>query len=145
MKAAVCRLSPSVYTLLPKQLFLPVFISMTHWFDLRPLASATLSILDPHGDSSWISCCFPVSWRSCSFGSSEPAPSQAPAVHRWGTQWGGPTQSPESGTELAELVCPPALPNPGHRASSLWFELRIHFVFLFLYLYFPVWSLSFST
>ncbi|EDL88936.1 rCG42394 [Rattus norvegicus] len=30
-----------------------------------PLAPATLSILDPHQDSSWISCCCPVSWRFC--------------------------------------------------------------------------------
>ena len=30
-------------------------------------------ILDPYLDSSWISCCCPVSWRSFRFGSAGPA------------------------------------------------------------------------
>ena len=34
-----------------------MFIAVSHWSGLRPLASATLSILDPHWDSSQISCC----------------------------------------------------------------------------------------
>jgi hypothetical protein len=46
-----------------------------HWSGSRPLVSTTLSILDPHQDSSRISCCCPVSWRSSSFGSAGPAPS----------------------------------------------------------------------
>ena len=40
------------YTLLPKQLYSQKFITMCHWSCLRPLASATLSVLDPHLDSS---------------------------------------------------------------------------------------------
>jgi hypothetical protein len=52
------------YTLLSTHLYrLPIFITMSHRSGLRPLASATLSTLDPHWDSLWISCCRPVSWR----------------------------------------------------------------------------------
>ena len=79
-----------VYTLLPKQLYLQMFIAMSHWSGSRPLDSATLSILDPHQDSSWISCCCPVPWRSCSFGSIVPTLSHAPTVHRWGRCWAVP-------------------------------------------------------
>jgi hypothetical protein len=39
------------YTLMPKQLY-----------GLRPLASATPSVLDPHQESSRIFCCCPVTW-----------------------------------------------------------------------------------
>lgn len=42
----------------------------------------------------------PISWRSCSFGSLGPAPSPAPAVHKWDRCWDGPTQSPGSEPEL---------------------------------------------
>jgi hypothetical protein len=56
---------------LPTQLSLQMFIAMSYWSGLRLLASATLSILDPHGDFSQISCS--VSWRSCGFGSAVPA------------------------------------------------------------------------
>ena len=62
--------------------FLQMFIAMSHWSSMRPLASATPSILEPHWDSSSLSCWCPVSWRSCSFGSVGPAPSHTPAVHR---------------------------------------------------------------
>lgn len=37
---------------------------------------------------------YPVSWRSCSFGSAGAAPSCAPADHRWGGCWGWPTHHP---------------------------------------------------
>ena len=67
-------------TLSSTHLCLLMFIAMT-WSDLRSLASATLSILEPHWDSSRIPCCCPVSWRSCSFGSVGPA-SCTPAVHQ---------------------------------------------------------------
>ena len=59
------------YTLLSTHLHLQILITLSHWSGLRPLASATLSILDPHGDFSQISCS--VSWRSCGFGSAVPA------------------------------------------------------------------------
>ena len=52
------------------------------WFQAS--GSSTLSILDPHRDSSQISCCCPVSQRSCSFGSAGPTPSYSPAIQRWG-------------------------------------------------------------
>ena len=55
---------------------------MSHWFVLRPLASAALSILELQ-ENSQILCCCPESWRSCGYGSAGPAPSHAPAVHRW--------------------------------------------------------------
>ena len=35
---------------------LQMFIAMSHWSSLRPLISATQSTLDPHQDSSQISC-----------------------------------------------------------------------------------------
>ena len=85
------------YIPLSTHLYLQMFIAMSHWSGLRPLASATLSILDPYWDSSQISCCCPVSWSSCVSGPAGWAPSLAPAVHRWGGCWGGPTQSPGSG------------------------------------------------
>ena len=72
-------------------------IAMTSWSGMRPLVSATLSILDPHWDSSWISCCCPVSWRSCSFGFESPATSCTPAVHWWSRCWSRPPQSHGSG------------------------------------------------
>jgi hypothetical protein len=62
--------------------FLQMFIAMSHWSSMRPLASATPSILEPHWDSSSLSCWCPVSWRSCSFGSVGPAPSHTPAVYQ---------------------------------------------------------------
>jgi len=34
-----------------------------------PLSSAIPSTQDPHWDSSWVSLCYIVSWRSCNFGS----------------------------------------------------------------------------
>lgn len=40
------------YTLLPKQVHLQTFIIMIHPSGPRPLASSTLSIQDPHWDSS---------------------------------------------------------------------------------------------
>ncbi|CAO2580303.1 hypothetical protein LEMLEM_LOCUS1378 [Lemmus lemmus] len=58
---------------------LNVAIARSHWFVSRPLVSAPLSLLDPHWDSSWVSCCCPVSWRSCSFGSAGLTPPRAPA------------------------------------------------------------------
>ena len=66
---------------------------------LRFLASVMTSILDPHQDSSQLSCCCPVSWRSCSFGTEGPASSHVPPVCRWCRFWGGPTQHPGSGPE----------------------------------------------
>ena len=50
---------------------LQMFIAVTCWPGTRPLPSGTLSIPQPHWDSSWVSCCYPVSWRSYSFGSVE--------------------------------------------------------------------------
>jgi hypothetical protein len=53
--------------LLPKQLYLQMFIAMNHWSGLRPLSSATLSILDPPKDSSPISCLLPCVIESLKF------------------------------------------------------------------------------
>lgn len=61
---------------------------------LWPLLHSQYQIL--HLDYSWISCCYPVSWKSYRFDSVGPAPSCVPAAHRWGRCWGGPTQSPGS-------------------------------------------------
>jgi hypothetical protein len=42
------------HTLLSTHLYLQMFIAMSHLSGSRPLASAMLSILDPHWKSSWI-------------------------------------------------------------------------------------------
>lgn len=49
-----------VKILLSKQLHLQMFAAMSHWTGLRPLASDTLSILDPHPESSRIACYCPM-------------------------------------------------------------------------------------
>ena len=49
-------------------LFSPfILFASVHWSGSRPPASAAPPITDSHWGSSWISCCCPVSWRSCSF------------------------------------------------------------------------------
>ena len=40
-----------------KQLYLQMFPTMSHWSVWSPLVSATLSILGPHLDFSWVSHC----------------------------------------------------------------------------------------
>jgi hypothetical protein len=42
VEAAVCYNVSHSDTLLPKQLFLQMFVAMSHWSGSRPLASATL-------------------------------------------------------------------------------------------------------
>jgi hypothetical protein len=42
------------YTLLSTLPYMQMFIAMSHWSGSRPLASVTLSILDPHQGSSHI-------------------------------------------------------------------------------------------
>lgn len=49
------------------------------WFEI----SVTLSILDPHQNSSWLYLCCPTSWRSCSSGAWELALSRVPNICRW--------------------------------------------------------------
>lgn len=65
-------------------LFYPHFTPMIPWSGTRPLACAAPSILKPHWDSSWKSCCCLGSWKSCSLGFVGPACSHAPAGQRWG-------------------------------------------------------------
>ena len=69
-----------------------------------------------------LSWCCPVSPWSCSVGSSGPAPSHAPAVHRWGICWGGPAPSPESAWYLSWSDLPSSspilIPPPGGGAGS---------------------------
>lgn len=72
------------YTLLSKSLFLQMIFAVNHWSGFRPLASAALSVLDSHKDSSQISYHYPRAQRSCSFGSAGPTPSYSPAIQRWG-------------------------------------------------------------
>lgn len=90
-----------------QQLHLQMLHAMSHWTGSRPLPSDTLSILDPHPESSQIACRCPV----C--GSAGLATSRAPTVHGWGRCWVGPTQSPECrfGWEL-KLVSPPTPSQP---------------------------------
>lgn len=78
-----CSMSQCVpeHTLLFTLLCLQIFIAMTCWSCTKPLASATLLTLEPHWDSSQISWCCPMSWRSCSFGSIGPARQFIDGVH----------------------------------------------------------------
>lgn len=39
-------------------------------------------------DFSWIACCCPVIWKSCTFGPAVLVPSLDPADYRWGWCWG---------------------------------------------------------
>jgi hypothetical protein len=88
---------------------------MSHWSGSRPQASALLSILDPQPDFSWISCCWQLMWRSCSFGPAELAPSHAPAVHIF-MKLGWTNSRPWIWAwDVAELVSPPALPHTHHQ------------------------------
>ena len=65
-----CAMSQCVpqYTPLSTHLHLQMFIAMTPWSGMRPLASATLSVLEPRWNSSHVPYCCPVSWRFYSFG-----------------------------------------------------------------------------
>ena len=81
MEAVVCH-SVAQCSLLCIHLCLQMFIAVSHWSGLRPLASSTPSILEPHQDFSQMSCCCPASWRSNSFGATVLALSCSPADHR---------------------------------------------------------------
>lgn len=67
-EVAVCHSVSTHSTLLPKHLYLQMLITSSPWSVSRPL-TPTLSILDSPWNSSQISCCSSVSWRSWSFGS----------------------------------------------------------------------------
>jgi hypothetical protein len=95
----------------------PHFFVMSSCPDSRPLVSATLPILDPHRDSSWIPSCCPVSWRSCSFGS------VGPPASPWGRCWGSPIESPGSGPESRQSCQVPGSPaftpsRPAHQQGQ---------------------------
>jgi hypothetical protein len=100
------------YTNLSTHLYLHMFIAMSHWSVSRPLASATLSILDLHGDSFQIVCCCPVSGRSCSSGSVGPALSSTPADDRWDGCWGVPIRALDIGLGDSWIGQPANSPAP---------------------------------
>lgn len=92
VKAVVCQ-CVTKYTLLSTYVYSQMFIAMKHWSGSRPLASATVSILDLYRDFCQISCCWPLAWRSCSFASACSFPSHAPVHHRCGRCWRGSTKA----------------------------------------------------
>lgn len=72
-------------------IYAQVFIAKTHWSGLRPPVSATLLLLGPHWDSLLIlmvRCVVEI----LQLWSPGMAPSCAPADHKRGGCWGGPTQ-----------------------------------------------------
>lgn len=83
-------------------------------------ASGFCCVINCYRDFSQISCCCPESWRSCSFGSTRAALSQAPAGQRWSRGWGGPWVW---ASVVTELLSPPALwylhPQGEHYHSQL--------------------------
>lgn len=112
MEAAVCH---TVY-LLPKQVYLQMFIAMSHWSGLKLLAFATLSVLNPQlglfSDILFIVIGILQLWV-CRTG---------PFIHSSSSQigymWGRPTQSPSWVWVETELASLPALLCPCHQASS---------------------------
>ena len=106
------------YTSLYTHLHSKVFSVINHWSGLRSLASNTLSILGLQEDSSQISCCCSVSWRSCSFGSIVLVSSHTPTVHPWVRCWGRPTLNPGSGPERYLNWSALLLSNPWHWLTS---------------------------
>jgi hypothetical protein len=76
-----------------------MFITMSCRSGSRSLASVTPSILNRHRDSSRLSCCCPMSWKSYRFGAAGLALSHIPTVLRVFGFGGQPTQSPGSGPE----------------------------------------------
>jgi hypothetical protein len=111
----VCQCVPQ-NTSLSTLLCLQMLRAMTPWSDTRPLASAIPSILEPYQDSSGISCCCPVSWRSCNFRSAGQALSCAPAVHRW-VDVGWANSEPWVWAWVSAEVSPPALLHPHYRGE----------------------------
>jgi hypothetical protein len=110
LEAAVCHIT--WYSFFDQiALIAKMFIALNHLSGMRPLPSATLSIMKSHWDSSQISCCCPESWRSHSFGYSGPVLSHTRAVHGLDRCWDGPTQrfGSNSGWKLScsawELSC----------------------------------------
>lgn len=102
-----------------------MFIAITHWSDGRSLVSATLSVLDPDAlqNSSRMSCCCRVSWRSGSFASAGAAPPHAPAALRWGRCWGVPAQKSWIWTwVVAEQVSLPTLLHLYHEGQLSWWS-----------------------
>jgi hypothetical protein len=71
------------YTLLSTLLCLQMSIAMTPWSGTRPLASATLSILEPHWDSSQRSCCLPCAMKILEFWICRTGLWMHSAVHWW--------------------------------------------------------------
>lgn len=67
--------------------------AMSCWPGSRLLTSGTLSILCPHRDSFWISCCCPESWKSYSYGSHGLVPAHDTVGHRGERYWSVPTQN----------------------------------------------------
>lgn len=62
------------------------------WFEVCDFCYIFHTGLGYSLDSFWISCCFLVTWRFCSFWSAYWGPLYAPAVHSWTGCWGGSTQ-----------------------------------------------------
>ena len=92
---------------------------MGYWSVWRPLACVTLSILEPHGNSSWIFYCCPTSWGSCCFGSTVLALLCDPADDRLGKCWYEPPQNPILEWEVGDLIIQPELLCP-HYNSRLY-------------------------
>lgn len=103
---------------------------------MKHLAPTTLSILDPHGDSSQISLCYLVSRRCCSFGSVRPAPS-CPQSTQTGWRLGGMIPGPGPGRELSRSAwqlswttvtsvsspSPPCLAHPMPQLAAGWAQM----------------------
>jgi hypothetical protein len=97
VEAVVCHSVSHSLSLCPHIFTCKYSFAMGHWSGLRSLASVTWPILDPHWDSSRLSCCCAVSWRSSSIVTAGLALSLMTTTHWWYRCWGGPTQGSGSG------------------------------------------------
>lgn len=109
MEAVACPVSHTVYSFV--YIFLLAIVHCNEypvWFE-----AFAFCLYRQYGPSldSCICYCGLVSWRYCSFGSADPAPSHAQAMCRWGGCCGGLPYHPGSGPEwkLDWSACRPFL------------------------------------
>lgn len=101
MDSVVCHRMSHIIPFWPNSFTCKSLMQWVIWSGSRTLIPVTLSMLNPHLDTSLIFFHCPVSWRSWIFGLIRPVPRLTLAVLRWGRCWDRPTLSPEPGPGLS--------------------------------------------